>query len=60
MFILSFFNNNVILFLQEEVYLCIGDTEHKMAVGLTQSQLGGYDSYVHGRLVRFGNARVLV
>ena len=42
--------------LQEEVYLCVWDTEHKVVVGLTQPQLGGYDSYVHGQLVGSGNA----
>ena len=42
------------------MYLCIGDEDHKMAVGLTQPQLGGYDSYVHNQLVGYGNARVLV
>ena len=31
-----------------------------MAVGLTQPQLGGCDSYMHGHLVGVGNARVLV
>ncbi len=48
------------LFLQEEIYLCIEDKDHKVAVGLTQPQLGDYDSYVYGQLVGFGNARVLV
>ena len=42
------------------MYLCVGDTKHKVAVGLTQSQLGGYDSYVHGQLVGSYNSRVLV
>ena len=42
------------------MYLCIGDEDHKVAVGLTQPQLGGYDSYVHNQLVGHGNARVLV
>ena len=32
----------------------------KAAVGLTQPQLGGYDSYCHNQLVGQGNARVLV
>ena len=36
------------------------DKDHKVIVGLTQLQLGGYDPYVHGQLVRHGNARVLV
>ena len=31
-----------------------------MVVGLTQPQLGGYDSYVNGQLVGSGNAQVLV
>ena len=38
------------LYLQEEVFLCTqaGD---KVVVGLTQPQLGGYDSYCHNQLV---------
>ena len=54
------FINDMRLCLQEEVYLYTGDKDHKIVVGLTQPQLGGYDSYVHGRLVGHGNARVLV
>ena len=42
------------------MYLCIGDKNTKVAVGLTQPQLGGYDSYCHNQLVGHGNARVLV
>ena len=52
--------NNMGLCLHEELYLCVGDKDHNVAVGLTETQLGGYDSYVHGRLVGYGNARVLV
>ena len=47
------------LCLQEEVYLYTNDAA-KVAVGLTQPQLGGYDSYCHNQLVGQGNARVLV
>ena len=42
------FINDMRLCLQEEVYLCIGDKDHKVAVGMTQPQLEGCDSYVHG------------
>ena len=44
---------------QNEVYLCTNDGA-KVALGLTQPQLGGYDSYCHNHLVGQGNARVLV
>ena len=47
------------LCLQDEVFLCTKDGA-KVAVGLTQPQLGGYDSYCHNQLVGQGNARVLV
>ena len=41
------------------MYLCTqaGD---QVAVGLTQPQLRGYDSYCHNQLVGQGNARVVV
>ena len=29
-------------------------------ISLTQPQLGGYDSYIHGQQIGHGNARVLV
>ena len=32
----------------------------RMVVGLTQPQLGDYDSYCHNQLVGEGNVRVLV
>ena len=44
---------------QDEVYLCTNDSA-KVAVCLTQPQLGGYDSYVYNQLVGHGNPRVLV
>ena len=47
------------LCLHNEVSLCTRDGAN-MAVGLTQPQLGGYDSYCHNQLVGQGNARVLV
>ena len=47
------------LCLQDEVFLCTKDGA-KVAVGLTQPQLGGYDSYCHNQIVGQGNARVLV
>ena len=47
------------LCLQDEVFLCTTDGA-KVAVGLTQPQLGGYDSYCHNQIVGQGNARVLV
>ena len=47
------------LCLQDEVFLCTRDGA-KVAVGLTQPQLGGYDSYYHNQIVGQGNARVLV
>ena len=31
-----------------------------ITLGLTQPQLGGYNSYIHGQPVGHGNARVLV
>ena len=42
------------------MYLCIGEKDTKVAVGLTQPQLEGYDSFVHNQLVGRSNARVLV
>ena len=47
------------LCLQDEVFLCT-TYGAKVAVGLTQPQLGGYDSYVYNQLVGHGNTRVLV
>ena len=47
------------LCLQDDVFLCTTDGA-KVAVGLTQPQLGGYDSYCHNQIVGQGNARVLV
>jgi len=47
------------LCLQDEVFLCTRDGA-KVAVGLTQPQLGGYDYYCHNQIVGQGNARVLV
>ena len=43
----------------DEVYLCTNDGA-KVAIGLNQPQLGGYDSYCHNQIVGQGNARVLV
>lgn len=42
------FINDMRLCLQDEVHLWIGDKNHKVAIGLTKPQLGGYDYYVHG------------
>ena len=47
------------LCLQDEVFLCTTDGA-KMAVGLIQPQLGGYDSYCYNQIVGQGNARALV
>ena len=44
---------------RDEVYLCTNDGA-KVALGLTQPQLGSYDYYCHNQLVGQGNARVLV
>ena len=41
------------------MFLCTRDGA-KVAVGLTQTQLGGSDSYCHNQIVGQGNARVLV
>ena len=38
--------------------MCFGNTENKVAIGLAQPQLDGYDSYVHNQLVGVGNAHV--
>ena len=53
------FINNVKLCLQDEVFLYTQEGD-KVAAGLTQPQLGGYDSYCHNQLVGHGNTRVLV
>ena len=44
---------------QDEVYLSTNDGA-KVALDLTQPQLGGYDSYCHNQLVGQSNARVLL
>ena len=43
----------------DEVYVCTNDGA-KVALGLTQPQLRGYDSYCHNQLVGQDNARILV
>ena len=43
----------------EEFYLCVGNTETKVAIGMTHPQLGGYDYFVHNISIGIGNTMSL-